>query len=399
MIVHKYGGSSVATPEKIIRLAEDLKRKFSGGEKGAVVVSAMGKTTDNLITLAKEVAGTSPDPRELDMLLVTGEQVSAALLSMALKARGIKAVSRNANQLQILSTEAHGDARIKDINISKLLSDFEAHDIVVITGFQGIAGDGNMTTLGRGSSDTLAVAIAAKLRTDCEIYSDVAGIFAFDPNKINGIKKLDYIQYDEMLELAALGAKVLHSRAVEVAKKYSVKLYCGSTFSDERGTYVVSKLPEWLEQPEVTGLALDRKQTKFALKRLPDTEGILSMLFEALAGKANIDMIASSGDHVTFTVKEADKEKVASEISSLLKSYTGWEMEVHDGVAKVSAVGVGMNSATGVAGRFFSALRRGGIAILGVSTSEINISALVDGAYSDKAIMDLADEFGLMQKE
>lgn len=399
MIVHKYGGSSVATPEKITRLAEDLKKKFGGGEKAAIVVSAMGKTTDGLIGLAKEVAGPFPDPRELDMLLVTGEQVSAALLAMALKNRGIKAVSRNAHQLQVMSTEAHGDARIKDINVSRLLSDFEEYDVVVVTGFQGIAGDGDMTTLGRGSSDTLAVAIAAKLGTDCEIYSDVAGIYAFDPNKIVGVKKLNYIQYDEMLELAALGAKVLHSRAVEVAKKYSVRLYCGSTFSDERGTYVVAKLPEWLEQPEVTGLALDRNQTKFALKRLPDAEGILSILFEALAGKANIDMIASSGDHVTFTVKEADKDKVSAEISAHLKFYTGWEMEVRDGVSKVSAVGVGMNSATGVAGRFFSALRRGGVDILGVSTSEINISALVDGPQSDKAVMDLANEFGLTQKE
>ncbi|MDR3264758.1 MAG: aspartate kinase, partial [Synergistaceae bacterium] len=281
MIVHKYGGSSVATPEKIRALAEILKKKAEDERGIVVIVSAMGKTTDNLIALAKEVAGT-PDPRELDMLLVTGEQVSAALVAMALKSAGVKAISRNANQLEVTSTDFHGDARIRDINAAKLLSDLEDHDVVVVTGFQGVSDGGDMTTLGRGSSDTLAVAIAAKLGMDCEIYSDVAGVYAFDPNRIEGVRKLDYIRYDEMLELAALGAKVLHSRAVEVAKRYNVKLYCGSTFSDERGTYVVAQLPEWVEQPVVTGLAVDRNQTKFALKRLPHPEDILSVLFEAL---------------------------------------------------------------------------------------------------------------------
>ncbi|MDR2137647.1 MAG: aspartate kinase [Synergistaceae bacterium] len=396
VIVQKYGGSSVATPEKIRALAEILKKKVQDN-KIVVIVSAMGKTTDNLIALAKEVAGETPDPRELDMLLVTGEQVSAALLAMALKSAGVEAISRNANQLQVVSTDLYGDARIKDINTTKLTSDLEKYSVVVVTGFQGVADGGDMTTLGRGSSDTLAVAIAAKLGTGCEIYSDVIGIHAFDPNKISGVKKLDYIQYDEMLELAARGAKVLHSRAVEVAKRYSVKLYCGSTFSDERGTYVVAQLPEWVEQPAVTGLAVDRNQTQFALKRLPHAEGILSILFEALAGTANVDMIAMAGDDITFTAREAEKDRVASLITKHLETYTGWDMEITAGVAKVSAVGVGMNTATGVAGRFFSALRAEGIDVLSVSTSEINISVLLRADQADRAVMRLANEFGLME--
>jgi aspartate kinase len=394
VIVQKYGGSSVATPEKIRALAEILKKKAQDN-RIVVIISAMGKTTDNLIALAKQVAGETPDPRELDMLLVTGEQVSAALLAMALKSTGVEAISRNANQLQVISTDFYGDARIRDINTAKLLSDLEKYSAVVVTGFQGVADDGDMTTLGRGSSDTLAVAIAAKLGVSCEIYSDVAGVYAFDPNKIGGVRKLDYIQYDEMLELAALGAKVLHSRAVEVAKRYNVKLYCGSTFSDERGTYVVAQLPEWVEQPAVTGLAVDRNQTKFALKRLPHAEGILSILFEALAGAANVDMIAMAGDDITFTAREAEKDRVASLITEHLGTCAGWEMEISDGVAKVSAVGVGMNTATGVAGRFFSALRAERIDVLGVSTSEINISALLRADQADRAVMSLANEFGL----
>lgn len=399
MIVHKYGGSSVATPEKIRALAEILKKKVQGESKIVVIVSAMGKTTDNLIALAGEVVdGGTPDPRELDMLLVTGEQISAALLAMALKSAGVRAISRNANQLEVMSTDFHGDARIRDINAVRLLSDLENHSVVVVTGFQGVANGGDMTTLGRGSSDTLAVAIAAKLGVDCEIYSDVAGIYAFDPNRVGSVKKLDYIRYDEMLELAALGAKVLHSRAVEVAKRYSVKLYCGSTFSDERGTYVVAQLPEWVEQPAVTGLAVDRNQTKFALKKLPHSEDILSVLFEALAGEANVDMIAVTEDDITFTVRETDREKVASIVREHLVASAGWEMSIGDGVAKVSAVGVGMNTATGVAGRFFSALRREKINVLGVSTSEINISALLRADQADQAVMSLAAEFGLIDR-
>jgi aspartate kinase len=399
VIVHKYGGSSVAAPEKIRALADILKKKAQDDDGIVVIVSAMGKTTDSLIALAKEVSDGSPDPRELDMLLVTGEQVSAALLAMALKSAGVEAISRNANQLQVASTDFYGDARIRDINAARLLSDLEKHSVVVVTGFQGVADGGDMTTLGRGSSDTLAVAIAAKLGVDCEIYSDVAGVYAFDPNKIDGVRKLDYIQYDEMLELAALGAKVLHSRAVEVAKRYNVKLYCGSTFSDERGTYVVAQLPEWVEQPAVTGLAVDRNQTKFALKKLPHAEDILSILFEALAGTANVDMIAMAGDDVTFTAREAEKDRIASLVEERLKPYTGWEMEISDGVAKVSAVGVGMNTATGVAGRFFSALRAENVGVLGVSTSEINISALLRADQADRAVMGLANEFGLIERK
>lgn len=399
MIVQKYGGSSVATPQKIISIAKKIGSRIPEEKKIAVVVSAMGKTTDGLIALAKKVAG-QPAKREMDMLLSTGEQITTALLSMALNDIGIPAISFNAFQLQIVTNANYSNARIKDINLSKLTKEFEDHDVVVITGFQGITEEGDITTLGRGGSDTSAVAIAAKMGVPCEIYSDVDGIYTCDPRLDPDARKLDFITYEEMLEMASAGAKVLHSRAVEIAKKYSVNLYCASTFSEKGGTHVVSKLPEWLEQPVVTGIASDSHQMKFTLSGIPSDTGFFRNIFIVLAQKEiNIDMltIVDIGEkaHINFTVTAGDSDTVKDTIRKVLEGIQGWTLSENENVTKISLIGVGMESSPGVAARVFSALKKYEIKILGTTTSEIKIAVLVDTSDLDRTITALAEEFNL----
>ena len=402
IIVQKYGGSSVATPSKIKDIAEKVKKRVLDGKKMAVVVSAMGKTTDALLSLAGEVAD-NLTPRETDMLLATGEQVTSALLALALNDKGVPAVSRNAFQLGIVTSGNYSNARIVDMNLERLKEDFKTYEVVVITGFQGITEDGDFTTLGRGGSDTSAVAIAAKAGAVCEIYSDVAGIFTTDPNLIRGAKKLDVITYDEMLELAALGAKVLHSRAVELAKIYDVTLYCGATFSDEKGTYIMKNLPEWLEHPVVTGVTIAKSQIKFSLVCKDNGDTALAKLFHALAENyVNVDMISTATDgnevFITFTVIDTPiGGKSALEVTAgTVRNCLGIEPEIEEAI-KVSAVGVGMNTASGVAGRYFGALNKCGVKVLGVTTSEIKISVLVRQEQAEIALKALVDEFGLAE--
>ncbi len=396
MIVQKYGGSSVATPEKIKQVAAGIKRRVDEGESLVVVVSAMGKTTNMLISLAREVS-VDPSPRELDMLLATGEQTSSALLAMALGDLGVPAMSCNAFQLEMTTTGDFSNARIMDLNLDRLKRRLEAHRVLVVTGFQGVTPDGDVTTLGRGGSDTSAVAIAAKCGCPCEILSDVPGVYTCDPNRFPA-RKLDYITYDEMLELSSLGAKVLHSRAVEIAKKYSVDLYCASTFSDERGTRVVNSLPEWLEQPVVTGITGDENQARVSIARMPASMEAMSALFGALAERGvNVDMISTVNEngytHLTFTVVDAKGRAVMEAVRVSLAPWEGWSVTEDRDVVKVSAVGVGMKSAPGVAARFFRALAGRGIEMLGTTTSEIKISALVSRANGDEALRALVDEF------
>lgn len=396
MIVRKYGGSSVATPEKIKQVAAGIKRRVDEGESLVVVVSAMGKTTNMLISLAREVSA-DPSPRELDMLLATGEQTSSALLAMALGDLGVPAMSCNAFQLEMTTTGDFSNARIMDLNLDRLKRRLEAHRVLVVTGFQGITPDGDVTTLGRGGSDTSAVAIAAKCGCPCEILSDVPGVYTCDPNRFPA-RKLDYITYDEMLELSSLGAKVLHSRAVEIAKKYSVDLYCASTFSDERGTRVVNSLPEWLEQPVVTGITGDENQARVSIARMPASMEAVSALFGALAERGvNVDMISTVNEngytHLTFTVVDAKGRAVMEAVRASLAPWEGWSVTEDRDVVKVSAVGVGMKSAPGVAARFFRALAGRGIEMLGTTTSEIKISALVSSANGDEALRALVAEF------
>lgn len=401
MIVQKYGGSSVATPEKILAIAKKIKIRVQQGEKLIVVVSAMGKTTNQLVNLAYSVSG-KPQDREMDMLLSTGEQVSAALLSMALNEIGIPAISYNAFQLEMVTTRTHNNARIKDLKLSKLHRELKTHDVIVVTGFQGITDEGHITTLGRGGSDTSAVAIAAKMGASCEIYSDVAGVYSCDPRVQPKAKKLEYITYDEMLELASSGAKVLHSRAVEIAKKYSIQTYCASTFSEERGTYLVNRLPEWLEQPVVTGITTDPNQMKVTLSSIPNDTGLISRIFIDLAANGvNVDMISAVNDnghsHLTFTFVSGNYETVRKTLNETLKGIDGWKFGTNEDVVKLSVVGVGMQSTTGVAGRFFAALSRNNIKMLGTTTSEIKISVLLHQDETEKAVKVLAEEFGLLE--
>lgn len=393
IIVQKYGGSSVADPEKIKKIAAKVAARIKEGKKLVVVVSAMGKTTDNLIKLAKETAA-KPDPRELDMLLTTGEQITSALLAIALNDMGVPAKSLNAFQLGIMTTGAFNDARIKSINTLKMLEELETKDALIVTGFQGITEAGDLTTLGRGGSDTSAVALAAALRVDCEIYSDVPGVFSADPKIHPAAKKRDVVAYDEMLEMASLGAKVLHSRSVELAKKYGVVIYCASTFSNEKGSYVME---ENLEMPAVTGLSVQDNQTQVTLANLPLDHSLAQKIFEKTAQEGlNVDMISiisNSKLNISFSIVEDKKEKLSAALASLLKNLEEHEVHYSSGYSKISVVGIGMRSHTGVAADFFKALEKMPVQL--VTTSEIKISCLVETKYKDEAVKNLIAAFNL----
>jgi aspartate kinase len=395
VIVQKYGGSSVATTEKIKAIAEKIKNK-SNEQKHIVVVSAMGKTTDQLISLAKEVSS-NPVPRELDMLLTTGEQISAALLSMALNEINIKAISLNGFQAGIVTTPDFNSARIISIDKDKILNLLNEYDAIVITGFQGVTEENELTTLGRGGSDTSAVALAAHLGFDVEIYSDVAGIYTTDPKLHPNAKKIKYISYDEMLELAGSGAKVLHSRSVEIAKKYNIKIYCASTFSNEEGSYVVNE-ELIIESPVVSGLSVMDNQVQVTIKQLPLDYTLVHSIFEKIANSGfNVDMISiinyENSLAVSFTIIQEQKHEIIEMLHNTLKELDDYHIEYHKGFSKISIVGIGMKSASGVAARFFNALKD--IPIRLVTTSEIKISALIENEHKQKVVDALAKEFDL----
>ena len=393
IIVQKYGGSSVADAEKIKAVAVKISKKIIGKAKLVVVVSAMGKTTDNLIKLAKEVSKKSV-PRELDMLLTTGEQVSASLLAMALNDIGIKSKSLNAFQAKIMTTGDYMQARIKNLKSKRINDLLKENDALIVTGFQGITEDGEITTLGRGGSDTSAVALAAALNAKCEIYSDVAGIYTTDPRLHPAAKKLKYITYDEMLEMSSLGAKVLHSRSVEIAKKFGITIYCGSTFSDEEGSYVMKNN---IEQPIVSGLSVMDQQTQVTLSNLPMDNNLVQQIFEKVAREGlNVDMISvicNSGLNISFTIVEEKKSHVAKALSLILKDMKGFNLHYKSGYSKISIVGIGMKSSSGVASKFFKALEKVPLSL--VTTSEIKISCLVEEKFKEKAIKALVTEFEL----
>jgi aspartate kinase len=392
-IVQKYGGSSVADTTKIKKIAEKISNRINEGNKLVVVVSAMGKTTDNLISIAKEITSNIV-PRELDMLLTTGEQVTAALLSIALNDIGIKSKSLNAFQLEILTTDDFNAARIKNLKVEKLEKYLEEFDAIIVTGFQGITEEGEITTLGRGGSDTSAVALAAAMNVDCEIYSDVAGIYTADPRIHPAAKKLNNVAYDEMLEMSSLGAKVLHSRSVEIAKKFNIKIYCGSTFSEEEGSYVVD---DYLEQPSVTGLSSMDKQTQVTISKLPLDYTIVHDIFESVARHGlNVDMISvisNSGLNVSFTIIEDEKHNFQQALSEVLQDLPKLNIQYHSGYSKISIVGIGMKSSSGVAAKYFNALKD--IPVKLVTTSEIKISCLVEEKYKDDAMQALIKMFNL----
>ncbi|HOT32001.1 MAG TPA: aspartate kinase [Petrotogaceae bacterium] len=393
-VVQKYGGSSVADTEKIKRVAMKIKDRTVKGDKVVVVVSAMGKTTDNLIKLAGEVSSV-PDPREMDMLLTTGEQISVALLSMSLKQAGVHAISINAFQAGIMTTSDFNCARIKNFDVQKIKKLLMDYDVVVVTGFQGITDNGDLTTLGRGGSDTSAVALAAALEFNCEIYSDVKGIYTVDPKLHPAAKKLKSISYDEILEMANSGAKVLHDRSVEIAKKYGVVLYCAGTFSEEEGTYVMQTN---IEDPVVSGLSVMENQTRVVISNLPLDYKLVHKIFERVAKDGlNVDMISiigiDEGLKLSFTVIQEYEKKLEDILEKFLIDFKNCNVTYEKGFTKVSVVGIGMKTSTGVASSFFKAMDS--VPVKLVTTSDIKISCLIENRYKDDIVNALIKEFDL----
>lgn len=405
IIVQKFGGTSVADPQKIHNVAKAVIREKENGNDVVVVVSAMGHTTDHLIKLAKEVTNT-PDSREMDMLLSTGEQVSIALLAMAIQSQGYKAVSMNGQQVGIVTECIHTKARIVDIKTEKLQKKLSEGNIIVVAGFQGVTPDGEITTLGRGGSDTSAVAIAAALKADrCDIYTDVEGVYVTDPRIVPNIQKTDIISYEEMLELARVGANVLHPRSVETAKQFNVPLRVRSSFKlDNLGTLIIGVENMEIYKP-VAGVAADSSQVRILLSNLPDIPGTAAKLFGALAkNNISVDMIiqslANNGTNsIAFTVDEDDLDEAIATLKAEKDTVQAAEILIDKDIAKVSIVGAGMVDRPGIAADMFRALAEKDINIKMISTSEIKISCLVEKQNANQAIKALCKEFGLESKE
>ena len=397
IIVHKYGGTSMGSVERIKNVARRVAKWHRAGYQMVVVVSAMSGETNRLIALAKEIMP-NPDPRELDVIASTGEQVSIGLLAMALKSIGVDAVSFNGSQVAVHTDSAFTKARIESIDSEPVKRELDAGKVVIVAGFQGRDSAGNVTTLGRGGSDTTAVAIAATLGADlCQIYTDVDGVYTADPRIVKDAKKLDAITYDEMLELASLGAQVLHNRSVEMAKKYNVDLEVVSSFTRNPGTKV--KEGSNMEKLNVSGVARDNNCARVAIINLDDTPGTAFKVFSLMAKHhVNIDIILQSVGRdnkksISFTIRQDDAERVESILRDA-KEMLGYEdLSINTKVAKVSIVGAGMASATGVASKMFEALAMAGINIRMISTSEIKISVLINEEDSEKAVKAIHEEF------
>jgi aspartate kinase len=399
LTVQKYGGSSVADVEKIRSVARRIVES-AGGHPTVVVVSAMGKTTDQLVGLARGVAPL-PDPREMDMLLATGEQVTIALLAMALQGLGFKARSLTGAQAGLRTDRAHTHARITRITAERVRAALDAGAIAVVAGFQGLSDAEEVTTLGRGGSDLTAVALAAALKADvCEIYTDVDGVYTADPNVVPDARKLPRVAYDEMLEMASLGAKVLQARSVEFAKKHGVTVHVRSTFKPDPGT-IVTREERGMEDVIVTGITHDRSQAKISLLRVPDRPGIAAQIFGALgAQRIVIDMIVQNISRdgftdISFTVPRGDAAPAAAALEEIARAVGAEDVLRDERVAKVSIVGVGMRSHSGVAARMFGALSREGINIQMISTSEIATSCVIEDKYAELAVRALHDAFEL----
>ncbi len=400
LIVQKYGGSSVADPEKIKNVARRVAESAAPSHRMVVVVSAMGKTTDGLLALASAITP-SPDPREMDMLLATGEQVTIGLLAMALQSLGRPACSLTGPQVGLYTDEVHTRARIKRITAERITAALDAGKIVVVAGFQGMTEKGEITTLGRGGSDLTAVALAAALEADvCEIFTDVDGVYTADPNVVPDAKKLARVSYDEMLEMASLGAKVLQSRSVEFAKKYGVPVHVRSTFKPDPGT-LVTREDHSMEEAVVTGITHDRGQAKVSILRVPDRPGIAAQVFGGL-GSQNIvvDMIVQNISHdgltdISFTLPRADRQRAERVLAGLAKDIGAEGVAADDRIAKVSIVGVGMRSHASVAARMFATLSKEGINIQMISTSEIAVSCVIEDKYAELAVRALHDAFEL----
>ncbi len=396
LIVQKYGGTSVGSTERIKGVAQRVAATRDAGHQVAVVVSAMSGETNRLLGLAKQIAA-QPDERESDVLLSTGEQVTVALLAMALKEMGYPAFSLLGHQVQISTDSAFGRARIRHINTERLLSGLRDGHIVVVAGFQGVDADDNITTLGRGGSDTTAVAIAAATQADvCEIYTDVDGVYSADPRICPHARKLSRISYDEMLELASLGAKVLQIRSVEFAKRYRVPVHVRSSFSPDEGTWLVGE-DSRMEDVIVSGVISDLDQAKITLLHVPDRPGLAAKLFGPIADdNIVVDMIIQNASadgftDLTFTVPKGDANKALARVKAAAAEIGASGVAFDAEVAKVSIVGMGMRSHAGVAARMFQTLARESINIQMISTSEIKISVVIDAKYTELAVRVLHD--------
>jgi aspartate kinase len=401
LYVQKYGGSSVANAECMKKVAQRILRTRAEGHQVVVVVSAMGDATDNLVDLARQITP-NPDPREMDVLLATGEQVSIAILAMALHAEGAAAISFTGPQAGIFAESVHTKGAIIDVKPDRILDALAEGRIVIVAGFQGLDTEQDIVTLGRGGSDMTAVALAWALKADrCQFCKDVPGVFTTDPRVVPQARKLDEISYDEMLELASMGAAVLQSRAVEFAKKFNVPLEVLSTFEDIPGTIVHEEVAD-MEDIMVRGVAADKKQAKVTLMQVPDRPGIAASIFNALAkASINVDMIVlnvrSQGQlaDLSFTVPQGDLTKTLDVVCQVVPEISSAGVAHDDQIAKVSIVGVGMRSHSGIAARAFSALAKQGVDIQMISTSEIKISVLVPTAQADAAVAALHEEFKL----
>jgi len=402
IVVQKFGGTSVATADLIRRAAGRAIRAKQAGNSVAVVVSARGQTTDDLLDLAYEITD-RPNPRELDQLVSTGEQISIALVAMAIHATGHGAISFTGGQVGLVTEPVHTKARIQHVNAQRIYEEFAKGNIVIVAGFQGVDANQNVTTLGRGGSDTTAVALAAALKADvCEIYTDVDGVFTADPRLVPTARKLDEITYDEMLEMASLGAGVMHSRAVEFGKKYHIPIHVRSSLTENPGTMIVEEVIR-MEAITVRGAALVRDLAKVTIRGVPDQPGVAAKIFHAIAA-ANVvvdDIIQNisrqGAADVSFTVAKDELATAMDTSRRIAQELGGGDVVADDKVSKVSVVGIGMRSHTGVAQRMFKALADAGVNIQMISTSEIKISCIIDRASADKALRVVHDAFDLGQ--
>lgn len=401
LYVHKYGGTSVGSVERIQHVAENVIKARQRGEDLVVVVSAMSGETNRLLALARE-AQSVPDPREMDVLLSTGEQVTIALLAMALQERGCPACSYTGGQVSIVTDVAHTKARIQNIDTNRINADLEQGKVVVVAGFQGVTEEGAITTLGRGGSDTTAVALAAALKADeCLIYTDVDGVYTTDPRVEPKARRLDRITFEEMLEMASLGSKVLQIRSVEFAGKYNVPLRVLSSFKEGNGTLISYEEDHTMEKPLISGIAFNRDEAKLTILGVPDRPGIASrILGPVAAANIEVDMIvqnvAEDGTtNFTFTVNRSDFTKALGVLESTSSELGAREVHGDNAIVKVSIVGVGMRSHAGIAARMFDVLAREGINIQMISTSEIKISVVLNEKYLELAVRALHDAFDL----
>jgi aspartate kinase len=403
LIVQKFGGTSVGTVERIEQVADKVKKFREAGDDLVVVLSAMSGETNRLIDLAKKISGDGqPVPRELDVIVSTGEQVTIALLAMALIKRGVPAVSYTGNQVRILTDSAHNKARILQIDDQKIRGDLKAGRVVVVAGFQGVDEHGNITTLGRGGSDTTGVALAAALKADeCQIYTDVDGVYTTDPRVVPVAQRLDKITFEEMLEMASLGSKVLQIRAVEFAGKYNVPLRVLHSFKEGPGTLITIDEEETMEQPIISGIAFNRDEAKLTIRGVPDTPGVaFKILGPISAANIEVDMIVQNVAHdnttdFTFTVHRNDFQAAQTVLENTAREIGAREVVGDIKIAKVSIVGVGMRSHAGVASRMFESLAKESINIQMISTSEIKVSVVIEEKYLELAVRALHTAFEL----